>query len=56
MQTTARESEKAATVIETLVSENCCDSVDRRFLMSELLKIAQQSKAGNGMKLFLNTE
>lgn len=48
MQTGAREKEKAGAVIETLVLKNCCDDVDRIYLMSELLKVAQLSKPGTG--------
>ncbi|XP_055310881.1 DNA-dependent protein kinase catalytic subunit-like [Sitodiplosis mosellana] len=46
MQTSAREKDKAGAVIEALVLKNCCDSIDRIYLMSELLKIAQLSKPG----------
>lgn len=49
MQTSAHEKEKAGAVIEMLVSENCCDSVDRCYLMRELLKVAELSKPGIGM-------
>lgn len=48
MQTSAKEREKAATVIEQLVVKNCCDEVDRRYLMSELLKIVQMLQPGIG--------
>lgn len=49
MHTSARESEKAGAVIEKLISKNCCEPVDRCYLMSELLKIAQLSTPGTGM-------
>lgn len=48
MHTSAREKDKAGAVIETLVVKNCCDDVDRIFLMDELLKVAQLSKPGTG--------
>lgn len=48
MQTSAREKEKAGAVIETLVIENCCDSVDRSYLMKELIAIVSSLKAGTG--------
>lgn len=48
MQAGAREKDKAGAVIETLVHKNCCDDVDRIYLMSELLTVAQLSKPGTG--------
>lgn len=48
MQALARQKEKAGAVIEALVTENCCDSVDRCYLMAELLKVAQMLKPGIG--------
>lgn len=48
MHTSAREKDKAGAVIEALVLKNCCDSVDRCYLMGELLKVAQLSKPGTG--------
>lgn len=53
MQTSAREKEKAGAVIEILVSENCCDAVDRIYLMTELLRVAQLSTPGIGITINL---
>lgn len=48
MHSGAREKDKAGAVIETLVLKNCCDNVDRHYLMSDLLKAAESSKTGTG--------
>ncbi|XP_031631692.1 DNA-dependent protein kinase catalytic subunit-like [Contarinia nasturtii] len=44
MITSAKEKERAGSVIETLISEKCCSSVDRTFLMNELLRVVEISK------------
>lgn len=49
MQSGAREKDKAGAVIESLVLKKCCDDVDRRYLMTELIKAAESSKPGTGM-------
>lgn len=49
MHSGAREKDKAGAVIETLVLKNCCDDVDRNYLMSELVKAAESSKTGTGI-------
>ena len=53
MHTSAREKDKAGAVIEALVLKNCCDSVDRKYLMDELLKVAQVSQTGTGKSIRL---
>lgn len=51
MQTSAKEKEKAVAVIEKFVMEKCCDSVDRAYVMEDLLKIEKMLKPGIGTKL-----
>lgn len=51
MQTSAKETEKAVAVVEKFVQEKCCDSVDRRYLMEELLRIETRSKPTVGRRI-----
>lgn len=50
---TAGEKNKAGAVIEALVLSKCCSSVDRTFLMNELLKIADVSNNSGTGKLLI---
>lgn len=49
IQTSAKESEKAVAVIEKFVQGKCCDSVDRCYVMNDLLKIEKTLKPGIGI-------
>lgn len=43
-------------MIAKLVTEKCCDSVDRRYVMEGLLNIEKMLKPGIGTKLFYTYE
>lgn len=51
-QASAREGEKAVALIEKFVNEKCCDEVDQRYVMNELLRIEKMKKSGIGTKPF----
>lgn len=50
MQPSAKEKEKSVAVIEQFVVKKCCDSVDRSYVMEQLLKIEKTLKTGIGMR------